>query len=269
MLATLLAAILMGGPATAAFAQAAGPDAEAEPSREALERAGKHFQNGAEAYTAGNYSKAIVAFLKAYNEVPNALFLYNISLSYGKLGNVEDALAAARKARDGEGMDAQTANRNEARIAAYERWTVATETAADIVEAKARASAESTDEPPAQPNASAGAFGGLGWVGVGLMVAGGGLGTGSALIANGLREPIEDFEAAGRDGDAETYDELKTEIRSRQSVGKALLFAASGTAAIGLVLVLIDLGNGPTERANAFVSPTADGGAVAGFQTRF
>lgn len=268
-LAFLIAAALVAGPAAPAVAQSSD-----EPTKEELKRAGEHFQNGAENYAAGDYSKAIVDFLKAYNEVPNALFLYNISLSYGKLGNVEDALAAARKAGAGEGMDDHTTNRNQARIMAYERWTSAARVAGHIETARARAEAEKKkQQQQAQQHdtgsAKGSTFGGLGWIGAGLMVAGGGLSVGSAIVANGLKQPIEDYKQAGESGDAQSYDTLKSEIRSDQSLGKVLLFAGTGTAAVGLVLLLVDLGNGAGENETAvFFSPTADG-AMAGLRKRF
>jgi tetratricopeptide (TPR) repeat protein len=268
---SLLTALLLsvGAPETATA------QTDDEPTPEALQEAGKYFQSGAEAYTAGNYSKAIVEFLKAYNAVPNALFLYNISLSYGKLGNVPDALAAARKARGVKGMDDKTANRNEARIAAYERWTSAADVAADVQKARAVSQSEQDATDPSATETTAattttsggGRFGGLGWMGAGLMIVGGGMSIGSGVVASGLRQPIEDFKKAGAEGDDASYEQLKSEIRSDQNLGRALLFVGAPVAATGLVLFLIDLTNGPRDTA-AFVSPTADG-AIAGIHASF
>ena len=203
--------------------------------------------------TQGEYNKAIVEFLKAYNAVPNALFLYNISLSYGKLGNVDDALAAALKARDGEGLDAETQNRNSARILAFRRAQSATDVASEM--------AALAEQAPPPPPPKENRFGALGWTGVGLTVVGAGLTVGSFVIANSLSDRIDEYETAAANGDRTRYETLRSEIRNGQTVGQVLLFAGTGAAALGLVFVLTDLVNDGGERdVSAAVGPVPGGG---------
>ncbi|MEZ4458683.1 MAG: hypothetical protein R3E66_02935 [bacterium] len=78
----------------------------------------KYFEQGAEYYFNGEYGKAIVEFMRGNDEVPNALFLYNISLSHSRLGNFSDALEFGRRAREMGGLDAATSAQNEGRISA-------------------------------------------------------------------------------------------------------------------------------------------------------
>ena len=78
----------------------------------------KYFEQGAEYYFNGEYGKAIVEFMRGNDEIPNALFLYNISLSHSRLGNFNDALEFGRRAREMGGLDPATSAQNEGRISA-------------------------------------------------------------------------------------------------------------------------------------------------------
>ena len=78
----------------------------------------KYFEQGAEYYFNGEYGKAIVEFMRGNDEIPNALLLYNISLSHSRLGNFNDALEFGRRAREMGGLDPATSAQNECRISA-------------------------------------------------------------------------------------------------------------------------------------------------------
>lgn len=194
-----------------------------------------HFEKGAEWYTAGEYSKAIVEFLKGYNLEPNAMFLYNVSLSYTKLGNYDEAMTYAERARAEQGMPDDVAVRNDARIAALsvQRSTTL---------AASRATQVSVVEPePVEPAPEAGGFGVLGISGVVVGVAGLGLVGGAYVINSGVSEDIEALEGEANGGDRQRFDQLKSDIEGDQTLGQILLFSGLGLAAAGVTMVALEL----------------------------
>ncbi len=253
----LLAAITVCCFSTTAWAQT-----EAE-----KKQAQVYFEAGAEEYAKGEYSKAIVEFLKGYNLVPNAMFLYNISLSYRKLGNWEDALAAAEKAKTEEGMPDDVKVRNDSRINAY-RTIIAAQDMAD--DAARLAQAEETKDPEPEVKKSEGSsFGALGWTGVILTVAGVGAGVGALIVANGVSSDIDDYEAAAQTGDRTTYDRLRDDIESGQSTGQILMYTGIGLGVAGLTMIMIEVfAGGESDSQAIYVAPT-EKGATAGYFLRF
>lgn len=251
MAAVFSAALLS---ATPAFAQPS--DAE---------KAQKHFEDGATLYAQGNYSKAIVEFIKGHAIAPNAMFLYNISLSYLKLENITDALAAAEKARTFDGMPDKVAVRNDARIGGFRAFLSAEDLAEDIA-----AAAETPDPMVAdhQTGEEGGALGGLGWTGIGLGLAGAGLVVGALIVNSGVDADIESLESEANGGNRARFDTLKSDIESGQSTGKILLYSGAGLATAGLVMLIIDLADGPESAGSVSVAPS-DGGAKAQWSIRF
>lgn len=236
---------------TESFAQA--------PSQAQIDQAEAHFQIGAEWYTTGDYPKAIVEFLKGYNVVPNAMFLYNISLSYAKLGNNEDALMYAERAQGEVGMPDDVSARNSGRIGALRARL------SGLAITKNMSELTVAEVIPVEP--SGGSFGMLGISGIAIGAAGLGLIGGSVLIGAGVSDDITTLESEANGGDQARFDELKTNIESDQSLGKILLFSGAGLTAVGLTLVLVDLMNDEeTVQTSLRVVPTPGGaGAVLNF----
>ena len=275
MRATVLAAMVSCA-APAALLLAPQP-AFAQSDR--LARAQKHYEKGVEWYAASEYPKAIVEFLKGYNLAPNAMFLYNISLSYQKLENYEEALKAAIRASGEQGFPEGYPARNEARIAAFRRVLEARDAAANIKRAAEQPAVAEGDVTPEDPGVDTPApvqpvesssFGALGWTGAGAALLGAGALAGMAVVNSGLRADIEAFEAASDEGDRATRDALYDEIEPRQSTGKLLLYGGSGLLAVGTLLVAIDLFSGGEESAASAlrIAPT-DGGFAVGHGFRF
>lgn len=232
------------------------------------ERAQQHFEDGAAFYTTGEYSKAIVEFLKGHAIAPNAMFLYNISLSYFKLDNISDALAAAEKARNEEGMPAKVTVRNEARIAGLYGVLSARDVAEDIAEPEPVAEEPAVARDPVEPVEEGSAMGGLGWTGVGLAAVGGGLVVGALIVNSGVSADIDALEAEADGGSEARFDSLKSDIEAGQSTGKILLYSGAGLASAGLIMLIIDLADGSESSSDVSVVPT-DGGAQVGFGWSF
>lgn len=231
------------------------------PSQEAVAQAETHFQKGAEWYTTGEYSKAIVEFLKGYNVVPNAMFLYNISLSYAKLGNQDDALMYAERAQNEVGMPDDVASRNSGRIAALRVRLSGLDVSKKISDLSNVVEVNPT--PPPQQSE----FGWLGMSGIAVGVAGLGLMGGSALIGMGVSDDITALENEANGGDQARFDDLKSSIESDQSLGQVLLFSGAGLAALGVTLVVVDLMNDeePTQASLQLVPTNGGAGAVFNF----
>lgn len=226
-----------------------------------------YFEAGAEEYAKGEYSKAIVEFLKGYNLVPNAMFLYNISLSYRKLGNWEDALAAAEKAKTEEGMPDDVKVRNDSRINAY-RTIIASQDMADkavqLAQSKETEGPDTKEKPDDESS-----FGALGWTGVALTIAGAGAGVGALIVAGGVSSDIDEYEAAADTGDRTTYDRLRDDIESGQQTGQILLYTGIGLGVAGLTMIMIDAFTGGESDSQAvYVMPTPNG-ASAGYFLHF
>lgn len=235
------------------------------------ERAQAHFEEGAMFYTQGDYSKAIVEFLKGHAIEPNAMFLYNISLSYWKLGNVEDALAAAERSRNERGMPDRVKVRNDSRIAAFSAILGARRTSESIEKSAsteasvvARTDLRTKDEIPPDD----GGVGAVGWTGVGLGVVGAGLVVGALVVNSGVSSDIETLQAEAAGGDQAEYDRLRSSIESGQTTGQILLYSGLGVATTGLVMLIADLATGSSGSSEVSLMPTSDG-FVAGFNTRF
>lgn len=227
----------------------------------------EHFEKGAEWYTQGEYSKAIVEFLKGYNLAPNPMFLYNISLSYAKMDNIEEALKAAERAEREGGLPDEVAIRNYARMNAFRIRLNSDQNAAQMSQI-AKVEEKTIVEPDPVEPASGGGFGALGWTGVGLTAIGAGLGVGALLVNAPLADQIDQLEAEAAGGDPARFSELKNQIESDQSTGKILLYAGAGAGAVGLTLIIIELLGSEEEQAQIYVSPQR-GGASVGFGTNF
>lgn len=234
-------------------------------AQENVEQAQKHFETGAEWYAQGEYAKAIVEFLKGHNLSPNAMFLYNISLSYAKLENIDDALEAAERAIREGGLPPEVAVRNEARIRAFRLNMVARSVSGSVN----LALTEKKSVPDPEPTPSGSSFGALGWTGVALTTVGVGLGVGAFLVSGGVSDDIEALKAEANGGDLIRYTELKSSVEDGQSTGQLLVYTGAGLGAVGITLILIDLFSGSeTNSTSWYIGPQRDG-IQAGFLRNF
>jgi len=221
-----------------------------------IQQAQEHFQQGAEFYTSGEYSKAIVEFLKGYNLAPNPMFLYNISLSYAKMDNIEEALRAADRANKDGGLPAEVQLRNESRILAF-RAALTAQSASTSMKQVAKV------EPEPTPPVSSSGFGALGWAGVALTTVGAGLMVGALVVNAPLADNIAELERESIGGDQARFNELKQSIEDDQSLGQILLFAGAGVGAVGVTLLIIELLSGEETSAAMTLIPHK-GGAIVG-----
>ncbi|MBA2664452.1 MAG: hypothetical protein H0U74_19350 [Bradymonadaceae bacterium] len=238
----------------------------AEPSERELKQAREHFDQGALFYTQGEYSKAIVEFLKGNELSPNAMFLYNISLCYEHIGNVRQALGAAERATRLPGMPAGVVVRNEARIRAFNINITGhelTESMANVAKVEVK--------PPVEEEPAGASLGTLGWTGVAVA------GVGVALLAGGgymnvaIQDDLEAYRQAAATGDGPTYYRLNKELKDSQSTGQILLVSGGILATAGVALLVYDLSTSddrPKRSARLLTSPTK-GGAVLGLKLDF
>lgn len=217
----------------------------AEPSRADIQKAEDHFRKGAEWYAQGDYAKAIVEFKFGNNLAPNAMFLYNMSLAYERLGSFDEAIEVAQEARKMGGMPEEIALRNESRIAGFFVIETARDVAGDVGAAIAAREKDADREQDTvvapvtveQPDGLAA----LGWVGVSVAAVGGGFALGGLLTNSAVNADIEALQTAASTRDVENYDRLQEEIPEKQARGK-LLYTVGGVAAgIGVALFVTDL----------------------------
>lgn len=238
-------------------------------SKDDIRRAQQHFANGAEKFAAGEYAKAVAEFMSGHAIAPNAMFLYNVSLCYERLGNFDDALSAGKRAQEFEGMPPEVVVRNQARIHSFSVILASTQVASEM---SARVETEGTEvtDPVVTQRTTTKPDGVtvLGWSGVALAAVGvglilGGVATNSAIVAD-----IETYEGAARNGDSAAYERLGTDIANKQKTGKLLYGIGFGAAGLGAALFVVDLFVGTKEVPVATISPVR-GGAMVNAAVRF
>ena len=234
-------------------------------SKDDVKKAQEHFQKGAEWFAKGDYPKAVVEFISGHALAPNAMFLYNVSLSYERMGKIDDALSAAEGAKQYEGMPDEVAMRNDARIRAFEVMKGAERTADKMKQIAEKGDGDGDGvgdgdgdgdvEMVERPDG----IKALGWAGIGLTAVGGGLAVAGLLTNSAIMNDIEDYRTAANEGDRARYDELAGDIEAKQSRGQLFYAVGAGAAGVGLTLFLIDLFTGTeTVPASAWISPAAD-----------
>lgn len=254
------------------------------------ERAQKLYKEGAEAYYTDDYTGAIMKFKSGYALDPDPMFLYNIAVSYGRLGNFDEAYQNALQAEQ-DGLPREAADKNAARLNSWGLTLQATQIAerlgstdeSDGCTTDAECGEDMTCDTTrnvCQTNGAdlhvknsetdSGGLSALGWTGVALGVAGVGLITTSIILDAGLTSDFDALDQARASGDTQAQERLEEDIESTQSTGKILLFAGAGAAAVGITLLVIDLLSGDEESSTATFSPMVgpdQAGAI--FSTRF
>ncbi len=223
-------------------------------------RAQEAFDRGAAFYMEGKYARALVEFKKANRAVPNAMFVLNMALANGKLGNYDEAIDDASRARDMGGLPGEAIA-----IAggASSAWS-ATLSAVSLAESRATLVAKEKPLDPivksVEPSGGSGVVGTLGVVSLSLAVAGG---VGTAVhyftVYQPARQALDDSEGLDQD----TIDERFADAQSQQTVGQVLLFTSVGLGVLGGVLLFVDASSsGESAQIIPVVGPDMAGAQV-------
>lgn len=207
------------------------------------ELAQEYFDEGAAHYVSGDYARAIVEFRKAFTQVENPIFLYNVAASQRNMGRCSEAAATARQTLGMQGVDDSTAGRAEGivigcQIAATAR---AVEPATSVVAGSPDVAQESSGERI--DTAESSGFGTMGWTGVALATAGGISVVGGTILGLQLETTYDEYATTT---DPLVQQDRRDELEANRPVAYALLFGGGALAATGLVLILLDLGDDET-----------------------
>lgn len=256
LVGSLCALAFVLAPAAPALAQSKRPPV-AKPDAKNNE-AKKLFDDGAAAYTQGNYEAAIDAWTTAYEISKKPLIFESIANAYERLGEAKKAREYLSKWRDVAPKDEQ--DLLDARIKNLDARVVRD----DEIEAARKAEAEKTkrgdDERERQRKSSGG--GSTSVPGVVLLgVGGAAVAVGVTLdIIAGIRRPAADTACAVVDGATICKASSRDAITSSNSlalVGDILWIAGAAAVAGGAVLVI-------THKASSSAPPTATWIAPAG-----
>ena len=234
-------------------------------TQEELEVAVRLAQEADSAFAAEQWEQALEKYRAANAIVRNGVLLFNISRSYAKLGQLEEALEAAQDADElAQDLGPEARDENLAFIRAYQTALAARSVARDV-EALGQQQGQcvpqaetcnlSDDDCDGQVDegldcGGGGGIGAVGWAGVVAVVAGAGLFGGSLVVDAGLASDIEQYNAdsvAFGEDDVLTPEEREDlsaqfeAIEDRQSLGRALFFGGTGLAVAGLSMLVIDL----------------------------
>ena len=243
-LSIVVATALCLGPTSGAVAQSADDK----------EEAAKLYKAGVESYFAADYAVAITKFREGFNLDPNAMFLYNLSLCFSKLGNFEEALENAERAAEMGGMPDEAETKNKARLVAFTSLVnseeMATDFAAQPAEGTCATNADCGDgevcnvrrglcveEIPGGGDDSEPLFGPVGWAGVGTA------GLGVVLMATGAIFSVQvaktQDELSGQSGTE--AEETLAKLKRQKTTGAIALVSGIGALLIGGGLVATDL----------------------------
>jgi tetratricopeptide (TPR) repeat protein len=222
------------------------------------------FDRGMSHYTEENYGDAVAEFRKGHQLMPNGLFLYNISLSYMRLGNHEKALRYAERAVEmRDHLPPKSDARNSARMGALRARLSAiglagrlepqeTEPTDDRDDLLADAESDNSQETEGWP-------GTLTYIGAGTAALGGALIISAGVMGSDIDARIDQL---GDTDDRQSYDAMRSEIESDRSVGRVLLFSGIGLVAAGGGLVAWDLYGGESETTLLTLQPEIGGDRV-------
>jgi|GEM_PF-3106615 len=256
--------------------------AHAQPSQEAVARYTESVQRGTELFTAGHFSAARRAFLRAYVIHPKPVLLFNIASTFRREGRLEEAVEAYRSylaAADDSTDSAQIALARKTIAELEERLPLEREPEAEpqpaptkpseslaVVAPEANvanaafrrgANGPTLDLRPQEPDVDRGGeLSALRITGIGVASAGA-----VALTWAGY-EALSFRSARSKLGDVRQWDEEDQALydRSRSARTRALWLAGTGAAAATAGVVLYVLGGDKRSRDRAIhVSPAVSG----------
>ncbi|TXD38134.1 hypothetical protein FRC98_04345 [Lujinxingia vulgaris] len=285
LIAALCTLLALSTLATSAFAQD-------EPTADEL--ALQYFDEGASFFIEGNYARAILSFRRAFDQRPDPMILYNMSLAHSRLGNHREAYQTTLATQRMEGLPEQARVRVDARVNALyvvinaealaprmaaiaagdetQEETSATEEVAEITrQAPTPAQPARPVRPIAPPldlDQQPEGMGLVGWAGVGTTVVGAGLLTGALLIDRSLATDIDAYQQASDQGRLDDYNQLRADIETRANTGKILLYSGAGAAALGLGMWIFGATSAADTNIDVAFAPDGSSGLVR-FSTSF
>lgn len=252
LLALLLSILVALAPVSSVVAQ--------EYDAATIEAVNEHFARGEKFFYDEQYEDAIREFRAANDLIPNGIFLYNISVAHERLGQREQALAAAEEADRLGDLGPEEATTNKARIVAMRRMQTA-----EVASTEVRSVPDPSEGAPFR-------FTKWGWVGTGTAALGLLMLANVVAIDARLSNEVDAYRQAAVDGNRTEYDRLKSEIDRRQNGARALLVAGSLVFLGGVALVVWDLKFNPANAAAGDVSVglrIAPDGVAGAFELRF
>lgn len=284
---TKILGLLVAAAATFCSASALGQESESLKSQQAQ----RHADEGARLYAEGEYGAALVQFRKAHALKPNRILLFNIALSYSKIGRCGKATTKAAELEAKYDLPPKLRATSRGMSAGCGSVGRAPDVAEEVAEARKRARAErsaaenegveraevaeaaNSNSDPHEAESTGSGLGALGWTGV----TAAGLGTAgwvaTLVLQNQVQSDFEQYETAAEQGEAERYRELRDQIRRKQTAGRTLLVTSIGLTSAGLGLFLFDLlGNRNERRSSAgvrFIGSAQEDAATVGLEFSF
>lgn len=259
--------LLVGGLGIVIPATAAAQDDA--PTAEELEKAEAYFAKGAQYFSEERYDSAIDEFLNAYQYTPDPMLQYNISLAHARMGNIDEAYKAARRADAKSGqMPEKAVPVNAARVHA---WGHVLQARA-LSEAIARApktplprDEEPRDEivyiekPGSAPKPGLSA---LGWSGVAAGAVGVGLVGYATYVDLSMSDDIAAYQSSADAPSPRDYQAYKDDLAGRQTIGLVSLYSGIALTAAGLGMLGYDLISDNNESGMLDVSTSGDGASI-------
>lgn len=215
-----------------------------EVGKEDRQKAQKLFKEGYEAYQRQEYSTAVSLWRKAYEYVPEAVFLFNAARAAEKLGNLETARKLAEQAKEHKerGLSAADTAKNEQLLQ------------------RVRAKKEYRKEKQEWSEAKK-----LDWRGVSGLVAVG-VGAGAMVTAGFVGRRAQEINNDLADARTRPeYRNLTDDFQAQQNLGRGLLYSGIGVAATGIGFAIWDLADVPEKPSKPeFSLGMSRGGGVQG-----
>jgi tetratricopeptide (TPR) repeat protein len=230
------------------------------------EQAQQAFDDGMSFYTEKEYGKAVAEFRKGYALMPAGMFLYNITLSYIKLGEYAKAQRYAQRAAEQGDLPKKTLVKNAARIDAL-TVRISAAKLADSLEPEAQSDlfgSQKPKDPSGETPKESGGPGMMTYAGAGTALVGVGLIGGALYMGSDIEARSDQLAQVD---DRADYDTMRSSIESDRSVGQVLLVSGIGLAAVGSGLVVWDLMGSDESSGELSVQPLV--GATTGARVQW
>ena len=209
---------------------------EASPVSEAAKQAAQSlFDEAVADYMGKRYDQASLKFRKAYAQLPEATFLYNLAKSLQKLENYDQAIKSLESAQAQQ--ERPLPPNLQEKVPAF-MAELKEQLEAQQAEQQAQQALSETTAMEATPEEGGRGLGALGWTGVGMTVVGAGAITWSILMTSDLDKEKEALEQIRT---RQEFDAQKQEVEDDQNLARLLMFSGIGVAAVGVGLLTWDL----------------------------